>query len=237
MRQKVMTDLQTTLHLPARTASSMAPFAGLGPENIHLVATPHEAASALDDLLHNPFIGFDTESRPTFRKGEKSEGPHVLQFATRHRAYIFQTFRRVCEPAVAEILTSEHTVKIGFGLNDDIKRIADKFRLQPRAIVDLDHVFKKNFGLKNSIGVKNAVALLFKRRFIKSHKSTTSNWSNKLLSEKQLLYAANDAFAAISVYVELKKRGIEVDQPPPPKRPEEKNTGERKQRKLRRLPS
>lgn len=199
--------------LPAHsreTIAKMPLFIGLDLEHIHLVATPREAATALDTLLRHPFLGFDTESRPTFRKGEKSEGPHVLQFATSQSAYIFQCCHAHCAPAIAKILKSKHITKIGFGLNDDIKRIAEKFRVQPQAIIDLNHLFRIHFGQKNSVGVKTAIALLFNRRFIKSHKATTSNWSNRVLTEKQLLYAANDAFGAVAVYEELVKRGIEA---------------------------
>jgi ribonuclease D len=205
-----MTNPKSPLLLPTRDAiNKMAPFIGLNLENIHLVATLRDAASALDDLLRNPYLGFDTESKPTFIKGQKSQGPHVLQFATQQRAYIFQTCHAPCLPAVVEILKSRQIAKIGFGLNDDIKRIAGKFRIQPHGIIDLNHTFKRNSGHKNSVGAKTAVALLFNRRLIKSHKATTSNWSNKVLSENQLLYAANDAFAALAVYAALKKRGIE----------------------------
>ena len=108
---------------------------------------------------------------------------------------------------VAEILKSKQVVKIGFGLNDDIKRIREKFRIHPRSIIDIDRIFKR-LGQKNSIGTKTAIALLFGKRLIKSHKLTTSNWSNRRLSEKQLLYAANDAFAALAVFTALKKRGM-----------------------------
>jgi ribonuclease D len=206
-----MTDQQTPLPLPTRDAiTRMAPFACLDLKNIHLVTTQQEAQKAIDDLMRCSFLGFDTESRPTFRKGQESEGPHVLQFATQHSAYIFQTFQALCRPAIAKILESKHIAKIGFGLNDDMKRIAGKFRIHPHAIIDLDHTFKKNIGQKNSVGVKTAIAILFNRRFIKSHKATTSNWSNRVLSEKQLLYAANDAFAAIAVFAALKRRCIEV---------------------------
>ena len=206
-----MTQLNTPLLVPTRDAiARMLPFPGLGLEHIHLVSTPQDAKEALAALRESAFVGFDTESRPTFRKGQKSQGPHVLQFATMERAYIFQTLHEECTPVVTELLRSKKVVKIGFGLNDDILRIGTKFCIQPRSIIDLDYTFKINFDHKNSIGVKNAVALLFNRRFTKSHKATTSNWAHRLLSEKQLRYAANDAYAAIAVHTELKKRGIEV---------------------------
>jgi ribonuclease D len=206
-----MTNQPVPPPLPTRDAIAvMEPFIGLDLENIHLVTTPEEAVAALNELMRHPFLGFDTESRPTFAKGQISQGPHVLQFATQHNAYIFQTHLPLCRPAIAKIIESGHIAKIGFGLNDDIKRIAGKFQIHPQSIIDLDHTFKKHFGQKNSVGVKTAIALLFNRRLIKSHKATTSNWSNKRLSEKQLLYAANDAYAAIAVYGALKSKGIAV---------------------------
>ncbi|MBN1759900.1 MAG: 3'-5' exonuclease domain-containing protein 2 [Chitinispirillaceae bacterium] len=199
--------------LPTRdTIRTMPPFDGLDLENIRLVTTPAEATAALNALRGHSFIGFDTESRPTFIKGQRSAGPHVLQFATPDCAYIFQTCHRLCEPVVAKILESNRLVKVGFGLNDDIKRIAGKLHIHPKAVIDLDAVFKINFELKNSIGVKTAIAFLFKKRFVKSHKSTTSNWSNRTLSERQLLYAANDAWAALIVFRELERIGVDFSQ-------------------------
>jgi|WetSurMetagenome_2_1015567.scaffolds.fasta_scaffold142621_2 ribonuclease D len=203
-----MTNNSTPLQLPSRDAiAAMDPFVGLDLKNIHLVATQQEATSAVNCLLQETFLGFDTESRPTFRVGQRSEGPHVLQFATLHKAYIFQTYQPVSRPAIAKILESKHIAKIGFGLKDDIKRITEKFRIHPQSIVDIDHTFK-SLGQKNSIGAKTAIALLFGKRMIKSQKITTSNWSNIRLSEKQLLYAANDAFAALAVFTALRKKGI-----------------------------
>jgi ribonuclease D len=205
-----MTNQTKPLLLPTREAiTKMEPFVGLSPRNVHLVTTQHEADSALDDLLHQKAIGFDTESKPTFRKGQLSEGPHVLQFAVQYRAYVFQSHTPVCRPAIDKILESSSLLKVGFGLNDDLKRITDKFKILPRAVIDIGLAFNGP-GQKNSIGTKTAIALLFNKRLIKSHSATTSNWASRALSEKQLLYAANDAFAAISVYAELKKRGMAI---------------------------
>ena len=100
---------------------------------------------------------------------------------------------------------------MGFGLADDIKRIAAKLGITPRAIVDLNHTFSE-IGYKNQVGARTAIALLFKRRFVKSKSTTTSDWSHEVLSGKQLLYAANDAHAAIRVFQALKEKRC----PPPP---------------------
>lgn len=178
---------------------TLEPFTGLGRADIRVIATLREARSAFDELRQNRFIGFDTESRPTFWKGQKSDGPHVLQFSTPQRAYIFQSHLTECHTVIRDLLESGDIVKIGFGLTDDISRIQKKFGIIPRAVVDLSRSFKKN-GYNNQVGVKSAIAVVFRKRLLKSRKLTTSNWSSRILSDKQILYAANDAYAAITVY-------------------------------------
>ena len=71
--------------------------------------------------------------------------------------------------------------------------------MQPQEVLELNTVFRQQ-GYRKDMGVKGAVAVLFNRRFIKSKKAATSNWANPRLSESQLLYAANDAWAAARVY-------------------------------------
>ena len=185
----------------------MEEFAGLDSTHIHLVSTVEDAAHSLTSLLKEKVLGFDTESRPTFTVGQRSTGPHVLQFTTPRRAFIFQTFQPFCREVVAEVLESRQVVKAGFGLDDDIRRIRAKLRIHPRAVLDLNHTFN-GMGCKNAIGAKTAIAFLYGRRLLKSQKITTSNWANRRLSEKQLLYAANDAFAALAVFKALKKKGL-----------------------------
>ena len=158
-----------------------------------------QAGLAMEELMCAGTVGFDTESKPTFHKGQKSEGPHVLQFATLEKAYIFQSAFVGSHPVIIELLKSSELIKIGFGLGGDLHQISNRFGIHPAAIVDLDRSFKK-LGYRNAVGAKSAVAMFFKRRLLKSKSVTTSNWAVRELSERQLLYAANDAYAAILVY-------------------------------------
>ena len=184
--------------------AEMEPFAGLGLERIFVVSSASQARIAWDELLQAETVGFDTESKPTFRKGEKSEGPHVLQFSTLDKAFIFQSCFADTHPVIIELLRSNALAKIGFGLSGDLQQIANRFGLRPAAIVDLDRAFKK-LGYRNAVGAKSAVAMLFKRKLLKSKSVTTSNWAARDLSERQLLYAANDAYAAILVHHALQQ--------------------------------
>lgn len=185
------------------TIAEMEPFAGLTLERISVVSGEAEAREALAELLTVEEVGFDTESKPTFHKGQKSDGPHVFQFSTMERAYIFQTYLEECREVLVELLASEVVTKVGFGLRGDLSQIQGRFGLRPASIVDLDRTFR-NFGYRNAVGAKSAVAMLFGQRLTKSKSVTTSNWAQPRLTEKQLLYAANDAYAAIRVHQALK---------------------------------
>lgn len=184
--------------------AALGAFDGLGMEHISLVTSASQAEAAFEHLAHAAEVGFDTESRPTFRKGEKSEGPHVLQFSTIHHAYVFQAHVEESQPIIARLLESAQIQKIGFGLRGDLGQIWERFRIRPNSIVDLDHSFKR-LGYRNPIGAKSAIAILFERRLQKSKRITTTNWSNRVLTEEQLIYAANDAYAAILVHHALKQ--------------------------------
>jgi len=177
----------------------LEPFERLGLDRIELVSTRDQAERAFDALVRASAWGFDTESKPTFFKDQVSDGPHIVQLSTTERAWVFQLHDAPCRDVVAALLAHAGMPKAGFGLGDDHKRIVSKLRVQPADVLDLDHVFRKD-GWRKDMGVKGAVAVLFNRRFIKSKKAATSNWANPRLSEAQLVYAANDAYAAARVY-------------------------------------
>ncbi len=180
----------------------LPPFERLGLDRITLVNTGKQASLAHDALVSARAWGFDTESKPTFRVGEQSDGPHVLQLATRERAWVFQLHEPECRAVAADLLARAGIHKAGFGLGDDRKRIIHKLGVEPAGILELNAVFRAQ-GYRKDMGVKGAVAVLFNQRFQKSKKAATSNWANERLSEAQLVYAANDAYAAICVWEAL----------------------------------
>ena len=177
----------------------LEPFERLGTDRIALVSTPAQAEQACNALATARAWGFDTESKPTFVQGEQSDGPHIVQLATLDRAWVFQLHDPGCRARVAELLALRGVTKAGFGLGDDTKRIQAKLGVQPSDVLELNTVFRQR-GYRKDMGVKGAVAVLFNRRFIKSKKAATSNWSNEKLTEAQLVYAANDAWAALRVF-------------------------------------
>ena len=180
----------------------LAPFERLELGSITLVSNALQARQAYLQLLQAPAWGFDTESKPTFKVGDVSDGPHTLQLATAAHAWVFQLFDPQCRAVAAELMALDGIVKAGFGLGDDLKRIVHKLGVQPVCVLELNTVFRAR-GYRKEMGVKGAVAVLFNQRFIKSKKAATSNWANLRLTEAQLVYAANDAYGAIRVFEAL----------------------------------
>jgi hypothetical protein len=177
----------------------LEPFERIGLDRIAVVATGAEAEMAASALVLAPVWGFDTESRPTFEAGVASEGPHIVQLATLEAVFLFQMHDPHCRRIAGELLARPGIVKAGFGLQDDKRRIAHKLGVEPQDVLDLDTVFRQR-GYRRQMGTKMAVAVLFGKRYLKSKRAATSNWAQRHLTEAQLLYAANDAWAALRVY-------------------------------------
>jgi len=192
-----MTAHKTTPH--KADIANLELFDGLAMERVFVVTNQRQAALARAELLQAAVVGFDTESKPTFHKGQQSEGPHVLQFATLEKAFIFQACWVESHQVIIELLQTPALTKIGFGLGGDLQQISNKFGIRPAAIVDLDRSFKQ-LGYRNAVGAKSAIAMFFNRKLVKSKTVTTSNWAARDLSERQLLYAANDAYAALMIF-------------------------------------
>ncbi len=192
------------MHTPHTTPSKeqialLPEFSRLGPDRIALVATAAQAQQAQAELRRATVWGFDTESKPTFVKDQVSDGPHIVQLATLDKAWVFQLHDPACRAVVAQLLALPGFTKAGFGLGDDRKRIQSKLAVEAVDVLELNTVFRQR-GYRKDMGVKGAVAVLFSQRFIKSKKAATSNWALPSLSPAQLVYAANDAYAAIRVF-------------------------------------
>jgi RNA polymerase sigma factor for flagellar operon FliA len=179
----------------------LPPYDGIKLADVRLVRSELDAAEALAALSRMDAVGFDTESKPTFQKGEASTGPHLVQLATDDAAYLFQTGLVLAAPlaqALREVLESTAILKVGFGLSDDLRRVRAKLGMEPRNVLDLATALRQ--GQRNTVGTRTAVERYFGQRLQKSRRITTTNWALPVLSEKQILYAADDAHVALRIY-------------------------------------
>ena len=174
-------------------------YAGIPLDRISLVISESLAEEALAALIAADAIGFDTESKPTFLKGEVSTGPHLVQLATDSKAYLFPVAPRYDTRALKAVLESPKVLEIGFGLGNDHSVLKSRLDIAASNVLDLGEVLRGP-GHRGTVGAKVAVAHFFGQKLQKSKKIGTSNWSNAHLSERQLLYAANDAHVALMLY-------------------------------------
>jgi ribonuclease D len=172
---------------------------------VSLVTTPNDLARARADLMQERVVGFDTETRPAFRKGE-SYPPCLFQAASAHAVYLFQLRRMEYFPLLAEILAEARIVKAGVAVADDLRTLKHVFPFVERNVVDLGIVGRRT-GLDQT-GLRNLAGMFMGIRITKGVK--TSNWAAPHLSAQQITYAATDAWACRELYLRFEKLGMLV---------------------------
>lgn len=191
------------IHIAVQSDVERLPaFQGLPNQAIVMPASAEAFSAAAQELLACACIGFDTESKPTFRVGEVSSGPHLIQFATPAKAYLLRVGLPGSIEAARTVLQAAQVVKIGFGLKSDRSRLHQRLGIHAHSLLDLGSLLRYQ-GKKGQVGLRGAVAAVLGRQIDKSRRLATSNWANPLLTEAQQAYAANDAYAALQVFLAL----------------------------------
>lgn len=162
--------------LDKASIQQLPPFKNLNHQNIVVIENIEQCKTIEEELKAAIFLGFDSESKPTFRVGEVSTGPHLIQLATEHKAYLFHVNSSTLE-FLQPILSNQKQLKVGFGLKND-KHIFHKKSIELESCIDLAKGFS-HFGFTQQMGVQKAVALLFGQYLSKSKKVVTSNWAQK----------------------------------------------------------
>lgn len=171
---------------------------------IYLIDRPDQVVDAVDFLENQPLIGFDTETKPSFRKGEVNQVA-LLQLATTNQAFIFRLNHIGFPASLRSLLEKENVVKVGAAVHDDLKalkKLTDSFF--PQSFFDLNDELKK-VGFHN-VGVRNLCGMVLKIRISKAEQ--VSNWETSQLTERQLRYAATDAWACLEIFQRLKSEGF-----------------------------
>ena len=170
---------------------------------IHLCRTPEEAEKAVEILKQEPLLGFDTETRPAFRKGE-SYDPSLLQLATGSEVYLFQIQQTGLIQGLLDLLANRDIIKAGVAIDRDISELQAMAAFEPDGFFELADYAKKAH-IKN-LGLRGLTALLFEFRI--SKKEQVSNWARKELSPSQQRYAATDAWLGRKIYLHFEENGL-----------------------------
>lgn len=170
---------------------------------IYLIDHPDQVEEAVDFLEDQRIIGFDTETKPSFHKGQIHQ-VSLLQLSTSSQAFLFRLNRIGFPDPLRSLLEKENLVKVGAAVNDDLKalrKLTDSFH--PQSFFDLNEELKK-VGFHN-VGVRNLCGMVLKMRISKAEQ--VSNWELEKLTERQQRYAATDAWACLEIFEKLRDGG------------------------------
>ena len=170
---------------------------------VRLVATEEALEDARSDIERESVVGLDTETRPSFSKGE-SHLPCLVQVATARRVYLFQLSRANTHVLLAELLESSRVVKAGVALAYDLRELQQVFPFEPRKVLDLGTVARRAGWTQT--GLRNLAGIFLDFRIPKG--TRTSNWSAPQLTPQQVSYAATDAWACRELFLRFETLGL-----------------------------
>ena len=170
---------------------------------VHLVRTPEELASVMPLLERERVIGFDTETRPSFRKGCVN-APSLVQLATEEAVILVQLSWLPLSEGLAALLSDPLHVKTDVDIGDDMRELSKLHPFTPAGLADVGAVARAQH--IPSQGLRTLAANLFGLRISKGPQC--SNWSVKVLSQRQILYAATDAWISRAIYLRMLELGL-----------------------------
>lgn len=170
---------------------------------IHVIETEEKCDEAIQELRNYSVLGFDTEKKPTFKKGDYNPTA-MVQLSTENDAYLFRMNKMGYPKSLFDFMSDDSFLKLGISIDDDLKDLQRVREYHPAGFTDMNDVAKELGSMH--IGVKKLAAIFLEHRISKNQQ--TSNWENDVLSEPQMKYAATDAWICLTIYNEIKAQGM-----------------------------
>lgn len=162
---------------------------------IIIIDTEKDTDKAVDYLSQYTQVGFDTETRPSFKKGTHYK-ISLMQISTDEACFLFRLNRMGIPERLEQFLTDDRIQKIGLSLRDDFGAIRKRTDIKPANFVDLQNVVGQ-YGIQEA-SLQKIYAILFDKKISKGQR--LSNWEADVLTEQQKKYAALDAWACLKIY-------------------------------------
>jgi len=169
---------------------------------IHVIEKENDVLASYSFLKKQKILGFDTESKPTFKKGVSSK-VSLIQFTTEDQAFLFRINKIGFNEKLIDIISDKKIKKIGIAIFDDIKALQKIKSFESNSIIDLNQL-ALNLGFESIGAVKLSILIL---GFAISKSVRLSNWERENLSISQLEYAATDAWICNMIYKKLLNEG------------------------------
>ncbi|WP_420315727.1 3'-5' exonuclease [Ekhidna sp.] len=170
--------------------------------DIHTLDTKEECNDAVKELRKHSTLGFDTEKKPTFNKGEYNH-TGMVQLSTMNDAYLFRLNNMGYPASLFELMEDQSILKLGISIDDDLKDLNKARKFKPQNFTDLNDIVRE-LGVKHMV-VKKLAAVFLEARISKSQQVT--NWEAEKLTAAQEKYAATDAWICLAIYQKLVKQG------------------------------
>ena len=171
--------------------------------DIQVLSDENHIEEAIEYLLTQKVIGFDTETRPAFTKGTLN-APSIIQLAGDDIVFIFQLDSNKIFKKLSQILSDTTITKCGVSVDRDLIELMYLSPFNPCSFIDLGDIARMR-GIPHH-GLRGLAALLLKYRISKS--SQTSDWSRKTLSHNQINYAATDAWISLELFKKFDQESI-----------------------------
>jgi len=165
---------------------------------IILVDSIDKFRSVIPWLQNSKVMGFDTETKPSFKKGRKNK-VSLIQLSDKRIACLFRINKIGIPDELASVLSDPGVIKCGVAVHEDIRVLNGQKNFIPAGFIDLQK-FVKDYGIESS-GLKKLSAIVLGIRISKSQQVT--DWEAVNLSEAQMIYAATDAWVCHEIYHEL----------------------------------
>ncbi len=167
--------------------------------NIYLIEDHKTLRSVYKEIENYNYVGFDTESKPCFVKGEKNNVA-MMQIAIPDAVFLFRLNKLGLTQELIDILENENISKVGVAIKNDAKALQSMKNYKPRNFLELPDLSSK-IGIRVN-GLRSLAAVILNGRISKSAKIT--NWEADILTDKQVVYAATDAWACLEMYEKIK---------------------------------
>ena len=168
------------------------------PGHIHVIASISQVKSAVTALRTSPIVGFDTETRPCFHRGER-HSVALLQLSSEHDAFLFRINKTGIPEPLKLFLEDESITKIGLSTSDDFHQLARVCDFKPVGFIELQQLVKQYH--ITDMSLQKIYAILFQEKISKGQQ--LSNWEATYLTDAQQSYAAIDAWACLRIYNHL----------------------------------
>jgi ribonuclease D len=162
---------------------------------IYIIDHPAEVDNAVAYLSTKSSLGFDTETKPAFKRGQVNNVA-LLQLATEDECFLFRLNKIGYPESLEKLLCNESVKKIGLSLRDDFAALRKRTGKKPQNFIDLQ-LFVDKFGIEDN-SLQKIYAIIFGKKISKSQR--LSNWEAAELTPAQQSYAAIDAWACLKIY-------------------------------------